>query len=250
MRDEQDFVAVRRLVADGLSDYAVARRTGVPRSTVQNWRRCPAKRLRTNPSPRWRPPDAAAYCYLLGLYLGDGHITARGRSATICLSLDVAYPGLIREATEALAVTFPGSRAHRYDHRAARGVAILQLSGGALRVAFPQHGPGRKHLRRIELADWQAELTARHPRALLRGLIHSDGCRCVNRFKTRLPSGRLAEYEYVRYFFSNLSADIRRIFCRHCDLVGVHWTQPSHRNISVSKRASVALLDSFVGPKV
>ena len=71
----------------------------------------------------------------------------------------------------------------------------------------------------------------------------------MNRFKTRLPSGRLAEYEYVRYFFSNLSADIRGIFCRHCDLLGVHWTQPNHRNISVSKRSSIAMLDSFIGPK-
>jgi len=85
--------------------------------------------------------------------------------------------------------------------------------------------------------------------ALLRGLIHSDGARCLNRFATKLSSGRMARYEYPRYFFSNLSDDIRRIFCEHCELLGIRWTQSNHRNISVSHRDSVALLDTFVEPK-
>ena len=96
---------------------------------------------------------------------------------------------------------------------------------------------------------WQRKLTRIHPRALMRGLIHSDACRCINRFKTALPSGRITEYGYPRYFFSNLSNDIRRIFCDHCDLLGIRWTQSNARNISVSHRHSVALLDRFVGPK-
>ena len=63
---------------------------------------------------------------------------------------------------------------------------------------FPQAAGGRKHERPIVLADWQREIVDRFPEAFLRGLIHSDGCRCVNRFKTKLPSGRVAEYEYPR----------------------------------------------------
>jgi len=71
----------------------------------------------------------------------------------------------------------------------------------------------------------------------------------MNRFQTKLPSGRIAEYEYPRYFFSNRSADIKQIFCEHCELLGIRWTQPNHRNISVSHRRSVAKLDAFIGPK-
>ena len=116
-------------------------------------------------------------------------------------------------------------------------------------AALPQHGPGKKHLRRIALCAWQISLARRHPQRLLRGLIHSDGARVVNRFRTVLPSGRVARYEYVRYFFTNYSRDIRAIFCDHCDLVGVGWTQSSYKNISVARRESVARLDSFIGPK-
>lgn len=131
----------------------------------------------------------------------------------------------------------------------APGAIRVYASHPAWALAFPQHGPGRKHTRPIALTDWQRELTGRHPRPLIRGLIHSDGSRVINCFKTRLPSGRLAEYSYVRYFFTNYSADIRRIFCEHCDLLGIRWTQSSFKNISVAHRDSVTILDSFIGPE-
>jgi hypothetical protein len=114
---------------------------------------------------------------------------------------------------------------------------------------FPQYGPGRKHERRIVLAAWQQRIVDGHLELFLRGLVHSDGCRTVNRFKTTLPSGRVAEYAYPRYFFSNLSADIRGLFCEACDALGLRWTLSNHRNVSVSHRTSVARMDAFIGPK-
>ncbi len=109
---------------------------------------------------------------------------------------------------------------------------------------FPQHGPGRKHLRRIELTSWQEEIVLGDPRPLLRGLIHSDG----SRFMNVVRHGRRA-YQYPRYCFTNASADIRALFCRYCDLMGIAWRQMNARNISVARREAVAALDEFVGPK-
>ena len=115
--------------------------------------------------------------------------------------------------------------------------------------SFPQHGPGRKHERKIELAPWQREIVDEFPQEFVRGLLHSDGCRTVNRFTTLLPSGRVAEYAYPRWFFSNRSADIRALFCEYCERLGIRWTQSNPRNISVVAPHSVALLDSFVPAK-
>jgi hypothetical protein len=191
--------------------------------------------------------DSERYCYALGLYLGDGCVTLSKRSAFVTITLDKRYEGIIDEAVTALEAEFPATPVHRYGHR--RGCVIVQMNHFSLPFAFPQHGRGRKHLRSIELIPWQLELTRSHPQALLRGLVHSDGARCINRFHTELPSGRVAHYEYPRYAFTHVSADIRRIFCEHCELLGIRWTQSNARNISVSHRDSVALLDSFVGPK-
>ena len=52
---------------------------------------------------------------------------------------------------------------------------------------FPQHGPGKKHLRRIVLTRWQERSVRRAPELLLRGLIHSDGCRFVNTGRCLYP---------------------------------------------------------------
>jgi len=113
---------------------------------------------------------------------------------------------------------------------------------------FPQHGPGPKHRRRIELAGWQQEIVARHPGRLLRGLFHSDGCRIVN-WATRPVAGRTKRYEYPRYMFSNESADIMRICQEALDLLGITWRMPRRNALSVARRPAVLALDQHVGPK-
>lgn len=238
-----------RLVAQGLPDRQISLRTGVARGTIRRWRSDPDV-LKPTPRPDeyWRPPDGPAYAHLLGLYLGDGCLTCKGRHAVIQITLDALYPLVVGEAEAALATTFPGARIRTYRDRRYRRTTVC-LTNPSLPYAFPQHGRGRKHLRKIALVPWQLSLTRAYPERLIRGLIHSDGSRCLNRFQTTLPSGRIASYEYPRYFFTNYSSDIRSIFCEHCELLGIRWTQSNSRNISIAHRDSVALLDTFVGPK-
>ena len=198
----------------------------------------------------WAPPDRYSYSYLLGVYLGDGCLTVRrsGAAAQLVVACDATYPRLIDECWAAMVITSGNPTVSRVRPRGQRCVRLMSAWRGWL-SALPQHGPGRKHQRAIVLEPWQQAIVDEHPRELLRGLLHSDGCRTVNRFSTRLPSGRVAEYAYVRWFFSNRSEDIRRLFCSTCDAVGIRWTQSNPRNISVSHRDSVARLDAWVGPK-
>lgn len=250
--DVADFEAVKHLVAAGHSDYAIGRMLSFPRSTVQRFRhsdeppgRYPA--IRRKLANDWSPPHAATYAYLLGIYLGDGYLSRNSPAGwRLIVTLDRSYPALIDEVQAAIEATDPRTTVCRNQRP---GATLLAASSILWPAAFPQHGPGRKHERPIELVEWQRGVTHEHPKSLLRGLIQSDGSRCMNRFKTRLPSGRVADYAYPRYFFTNVSADIRRIFCEHCELLGIRWTRSSWRNISVSHRDSVALADTFIGPK-
>ena len=85
MRPAEEFNAVRLLIAAGMNDCAIARQTGIPRNTVWEWRRRPTVR----PPPTsasacgvihdFPAIPAAPYCYVLGLYLGDGCISRMGR---------------------------------------------------------------------------------------------------------------------------------------------------------------------------
>ena len=117
---------------------------------------------------------------------------------------------------------------------------------------FPQHGPGKKHERRIALEPWQQKIVDSHPWELIRGLVHSDGCRITN-WTVRLVGGERKRYEYPRYFFANKSPDILRIYVEALGKVGVEWKMTRRRtgvcNVSVARRASVALMDAHIGPK-
>jgi hypothetical protein len=113
---------------------------------------------------------------------------------------------------------------------------------------FPQHGPGLKHNRKIELADWQQVIVNRHPGEFARGLFHSDGWRGINRVRGALKEGD-RWYEYPRYQFVNQSEDILRLCSEALDVLGVEWRYSKPTTISVAKRDAVARLDEFVGPK-
>ncbi|WP_342666174.1 hypothetical protein [Spirillospora albida] len=89
---------------------------------------------------------------------------------------------------------------------------------------FPQHGPGMKHTRKIELAPWQQEIVDEFTEDFVRGLVHSDGCRGMNRVRRPLKNGD-HWYEYPRYLFTNVSLDIQRIFTDALDRLGIPWKQ-------------------------
>jgi hypothetical protein len=105
---------------------------------------------------------------------------------------------------------------------------------------LPQHGPGKKHLRPIRLEAWQEVLVKQATEEFIRGLIDSDGCRVVANDRG---------VRSVRYHFSNRSDDIRGLFCAALDELGIPWTRPSKYQVAVYRKAAVARLDEFVGPK-
>jgi hypothetical protein len=192
--------------------------------------------------------------YLLGLYLGDGTISRAPRDVyRLRIFLGLEYPGIIDECASALARVFPQNKIGRqirggnYEQSSDESNIELSVYSKSMPCLFPQHGPGKKHQRRIWLADWQQELAKRWPEALIRGLIQTDGHRFIN-------TGR-GGWRHPRYGFSNLSSDITSIFCSACDCLGLHWTAAFPKNetnavrIYVSRKADVARMDEFVGPK-
>jgi hypothetical protein len=254
MHSQQTVSRALELHREGLGARRIAQQLHLPVGTVRDWlagrlpwhsrvqdasavlkRICPACGCEEHGFFDLPP----SYVYLLGLYLGDGCISAVHRGVfRLRIALDTRYPGIIRSASEALA-DIRGGKSH-VQTRSGNWVEVSAY-WKAWPCLFPQHAPGKKHQRPIALADWQLALVCRWPDQLLRGLIESDGCRFQN-------TGR-GNWTGPRYSFRQTSHDIRGIFCVAADLLGVHWTAAGSSTIYISRQADVRRLDQFIGPK-
>ncbi|MER7111748.1 transcriptional regulator [Streptomyces sp. NPDC000229] len=244
------------LVAQGRSLNSVSQQTAISRAAIRSWQtRLEPLAHPGEPCPRCKdvpgaPEDLVAYAYLLGLYLGDGCISEHRRGVHyLRIACADAWPGLIDACEAAIRAVRPGNSVCRVQ---GKGCVAVASSSKHWPCLFPQHGPGKKHERRIVLEGWQQQIVDEHPWEFVRGLIHSDGCRITN-WTTRLVGGVRKRYEYPRYFFTNVSDDIRRLYTDTLDKLGVEWTHCTRGgnpyNISVARRASVGLMDAHVGPK-
>ncbi|MFE5630554.1 transcriptional regulator [Streptomyces sp. NPDC056463] len=247
------------LVAEGRSLNSVSKQTGISRAALRAWdkRLEPLGRIggQAEPCPRCRPTaglprDTVSYSYLLGLYLGDGCISDHPRGGHhLRIACADAWPGLIETCREAIMAVRPKGSVCVLQKQ---GCVMVTSYGRHWTCLFPQHGPGKKHERRIALESWQQAIVDAHPWAFIRGLIHSDGCRIVN-WTEKIIGGRMKRYEYPRYFFTNSSADILGLLTATLDRVGVEWKPANQsrvaQNISVARRASVALMDLHIGAK-
>lgn len=249
--------ALRLRDEEGLGARRVARHLGLPLATVRDWHAGRLPRHSRLAAGEIGCPDCGqpvhdrgqlgpAYVHLLGLYLGDGNISTYPRGVhRLRVFLDRKYPQIVEECRQSIQRTLPENRVQtQLTSYNCYSVSAYSKSWPCL---FPQHGPGMKHTRPIFLAKWQQELAETWPDKLLKGLIQSDGCRFVN-------TGR-GGWRHPRYVFSNVSTDITSIFCSACDCLGLRWTAAFPKSesaavaIYVSRKADVARLDEFVGPK-
>jgi hypothetical protein len=260
MRTYEDYVKILTLWEQGIPKKRIGIMLGIPRPTVRD---CierygtlaglEEQKTRANRSTpdevlhRIADPEnieiQQAYAYILGMYLGDGYIVRNKRVYFLRIALDNDYPNIIQMCVTRVQALLPENKVN----------ILLSTMGDWSEVVctykfwpevFPQHGEGPKHKRKIELEVWQKRITDAYPLELFRGLYHSDGSRYSNIVKGK---------DYPRYQFTNVSDDIRGLFCYACDLLGLQWTTKARNgkeyDIYVSKRSDVEYLDTLIGPK-
>jgi hypothetical protein len=184
------------LIDSGHSLRSISLSMGINRSTLREWRDYPEKAQRSRAScPRCAdvvalPEPGADYAYLVGLYLGDGCISVAGDRVKGVWKLRImcagAWPGLVEECAQAMRAVRPGNKVMMVQRPGCTEVVSCSKHWPCL---FPQHGPGKKHLRKIQLAEWQQIIVERYPGKFARGLLHSDGYRGLNRVRHALETG-------------------------------------------------------------
>jgi hypothetical protein len=236
------------LHAAGMPFSEIHRRLGLSRNTVASWlydgriraMGIPAERCPRCDRPSRSLDDPVAYAYLLGQYLGDGHLLMTRRVPVLTVACDLRYLGVIRDVSTAM-VQCGADTVGFQERPGCISVRSLWMHWPCL---LPQHGAGPKHRRAIRLDDWQESVVERHADRFVRGLFHSDGSRSLNLIRR---GGRV--YEYPRYTFVNKSLDIMSLCQSALNRMNVTWRMSRPDSLSVARRDAVAALDRHVGPK-
>lgn len=210
MRTNEEVKKIFELHEAGINVLQISKRLKIPRSTCRDI-------LKTNKSFEnylsvkksfheidWTQLDKSAYAFLLGEYLGDGHINKtktqiNGRCVfKIRIFQDLKYPNIVQEIYDALQSILKNKINVLYNGKC---VTIYGYSS-LLHDLFPQHGrPKMKHQRLIELKEWQWQIVQDFPFEFIKGLIYSDGCIFWSKQSN----------QYI-FEFSNQSEDIKRIY--------------------------------------
>ncbi len=191
------YIEVMKLRSSGMKISEIVKVTGLTRSCINNWinRGSPRNEqiLSILDNTKMNPIEVlvemnstineiqlySAYSFVLGMYLGDGCIHEVNHSTQLTFSLDKKYEALNEYVMKVSNQVF-GKNPSIYDRSVNRGQKIIsncinvKYSYKHLKLIFPQHGRGKKHLRTIELTEWQKSII--NPVALCQGLFFSDGC--------------------------------------------------------------------------
>ena len=250
MRTPEEISKIRECWYNQVNQSEASRRLNIARCTVRDYynRFSNGELLETKPVSLLEillldQSKQEAYAYLLGLYLGDGHIIKtkslkNGNEVyKFRIFQDAKYVNLIQLCIDKMKSVFETE------------INICNMPGckeiicykNNMPEIFPQHGSGKKHDREIVLRNWQKDIVRKYPKEFLKGLIHSDGCRY---------DIKQNEYEYVRYEFKNMSSDILGYFDWACSLIDVDTRRHSNNKASVLRtKKDVEIFESFIGPK-
>ncbi len=187
------------------------------------------------------PNMKSKYSYLLGIYLSDGYVSHHARTKRLIISLGSEETNVLAMTAQFLKELFPKNKVSLYPRKEVKCMDVSLYNKG-LSDMFPgaEYLSGPKHLKHLEIRDWQIDSIKMYPREFILGSIHGDGCRYLSCGK------------YLYYNFTNLSLQIKELFVMACRLIGIEFYSTfdvSKKRIQIYKKSNIAILESFWVPK-
>ena len=161
MRTKEEVALALALVAEGLNDCEIGRRTGIPRGTIRDWRhgKTPRRRRRRcswesgisdcdacgHGAHQFDRLPVPEYTYLLGVYLGDGCISRTKKGGYFLrLFQDMRYENLIDDWYSAVVSCHAAQQGQCSLQRRRRKVRRHRLLFELLAMLVPPTRPGSK----------------------------------------------------------------------------------------------------------
>lgn len=224
------FDYTKKRILEGASIRQIGRELEVDHSTVSYWIKnnfassttsnsLSVEQIQNNCRKR-----SSAYAYILGCYLGDGHISQLKRTQRLRIFSGTAHPSIIEDQVKVLNVLFDNVVSNTKCNSV--NMEVIKVHNTKLDVYFPQHGLGKKHDRDISLSQWQQEIVDKEPECFIKGLIDTDGS-LFTRTYTKKNGEKTSTQNYQ---FTNKSKDILRMYTETLDKLGIKYCHTTKKN--------------------
>ena len=218
-----------------------AQKLSIPRHVVRAWvtggvTRAEDSKIELINPLEFNLSQKKAYSYILGLYLGDGCVskTHKENVFRMRIVLDTKYGDMNDYAVKNMKILFPDNKVSTYK-RLNENCIELSVYSTQLIGLFPQSGLGKKHNRKIELAQWQIDNIV--PVNFVQGLFHSDG------------SYYFCQSKYPAYSFTNLSLDIKELYSSYLSRLNVSCSGGLNAKSIYSYGKQALALKELIGTK-
>ena len=149
------FEYTKQKLAEGVSQRQIARDLNVDHTTIAYWIKngfsSGTRNFKSNSDEEIYnicKKYSAEYSYILGSYLGDGHITKMPRTYKLRIFNDAKYDNIIEDQSQALSVLFPENVIRQHKQLHSNCVEVI-IHNKELPRFFPQHDSGKKHDRDV-----------------------------------------------------------------------------------------------------
>lgn len=202
------FEYTKQKLNEGISQRQIARDLNVDHATISYWIRNNFQTSKKNSSSTVNDiitlcqKYSSHYAYILGSYLGDGHISKLPRTYRLRIFCNRKYQDIIDRNKHSLQTLFNTNKINILQQLHTQCDEVI-VHNKHLDKFFPQHGVGKKHNRDIILLDWQEKIVGDNAEYFIKGLLDSDGCRY-----------KQTNVDRMYWQFTNKSLDIINIYIK------------------------------------
>lgn len=242
------FEYAKKRILEGASIRQIGRELEVDHSTISYWIKnnfssgTVTNRLSIERIQEVCNAKSAAYSYILGCYLGDGHISQLPRTQRLRLFSGTSHPSIIEDQVKGLNRLFDNVVNNKKCNN--QNMEIITVHNTQLDVYFPQHGLGKKHERDVSLKPWQQEIVDKEPECFIKGLIDTDGSSYI---RTNIVNG--VARTYPSYSFTNKSKDIMNMCQSAFKTLGIEVNRTTRKDgvsrFFLQSRKDVDILDKI-----
>lgn len=223
---------LQRLIHQNLSTREIAKVLNISQTNVRyNLKKYGLKTSPKNKNGRkplgyidnvtWTEDQRQAYSFLLGFFLGDGHITG---DKSFKITNYIYFEEMNNRIIDNINILYPEYRVKVYKKKNCNAIDICVHSKNFCGL-FPKY-KGKKHNTILFFETWMLDIIDQYKESFITGLIESDGCI------------QITSKGYFQISFKNMSTQLHELLHKNLKQLNIEYSYTNNSGVYLTRLSS------------